>query len=48
MAVPKRRVTKTQGKKRRTHYTVTLARPIKDKDGSWKMPHKMNPTTKTY
>ncbi len=48
MAVPKRRVSKTQGLKRRTHYKITLAKPVKDKDGSWKMPHKANTTTGEY
>jgi len=48
MAVPKRRVTKTKAAKRRTHYKLTLARPIKDKDGTWKMPHRINPTTGVY
>ncbi|MFV0481709.1 MAG: 50S ribosomal protein L32 [Campylobacteraceae bacterium] len=45
MAVPKRRVSKTRGAKRRTHYKVNLAMPVKDKDGSWKMPHRANKTT---
>jgi large subunit ribosomal protein L32 len=48
MAVPKRRVSKTQGKKRRTHYKIALARPVKDKDGTWRMPHMMNQITKEY
>lgn len=48
MAVPKRRVSKTRAAKRRTHYKVSLPMPIKDKDGSYKMPHRSNPTTKEY
>lgn len=48
MAVPKRRVSKTRAAKRRTHYKVTLARPVKDKDGTYKMPHRVNPVTKEY
>ena len=48
MAVPKRRVSKTQGLKRRTHYKLTLPRPVKDEDGTWRMPHHMNMTTGEY
>ncbi|RDU73372.1 50S ribosomal protein L32 [Helicobacter aurati] len=48
MAVPKRRVSKTRAAKRRTHYKVCLAQPIKDKDGSWKLPHFINKFTQTY
>ena len=48
MAVPKRRVSKTRAAKRRTHYKVSLPMPIKDKDGTYKMPHRVNPTTKEY
>ncbi|MDE5602453.1 MAG: 50S ribosomal protein L32 [Helicobacter sp.] len=48
MAVPKRRVSKARAAKRRTHYKVTLATPIKDKDGSWKMPHCINKFTGIY
>jgi len=48
MAVPKRRVSKTRGAKRRTHYKISLARPVKDKDGTWKLPHHVNPTTGEY
>ena len=48
MAVPKRRVSKTRAAKRRTHYKVSLPMPIKDKGGSYKMPHRANPTTKEY
>ncbi|WP_456323223.1 50S ribosomal protein L32 [Hydrogenimonas sp.] len=48
MAVPKRRNSKTRGAKRRTHYKVTLARPVKDKDGTWRMPHRMNKFTGEY
>ncbi|ELB6160129.1 50S ribosomal protein L32, partial [Campylobacter jejuni] len=29
-------------------YKVSLPMPIKDKDGSYKMPHRANPTTKEY
>jgi len=42
MAVPKRRVSKTRSAKRRTHYKVTLAKPIRDGNGGWRMPHKMD------
>ncbi|KGI55886.1 50S ribosomal protein L32 [Campylobacter sp. MIT 97-5078] len=48
MAVPKRRMSKTRAAKRRTHYKIELAKPIKDKDGSFKMPHRVNPITKEY
>ena len=48
MAVPKRRVSHTRAAKRRTHYKVTLPMPVKDKDGSWKMPHRINKTTGEY
>ncbi len=48
MAVPKRRVSKTRAAKRRTHYKIKLARPVKDKDGTWKLPHHVNPTTGEY
>jgi len=48
MAVPKRRVSKTKAAKRRTHYKIKLATPVKDSDGSWKMPHKINPNTGEY
>ena len=48
MAVPKRRVSKTRAAKRRTHYKVELAKPVRDKDGSFKMPHRANPNTKEY
>lgn len=48
MAVPKRRVSRTRAAKRRTHYKVVLARPIKDKDGTWKMPHRVNKFTGEY
>jgi large subunit ribosomal protein L32 len=48
MAVPKRRVSKARSAKRRTHYTVKLARPVKDKDGTWRMPHQVNKTTGEY
>ena len=41
MAVPKRRVSKTRSAKRRTHYKVTLAKPIKE-NGGWRMPHRMD------
>ena len=27
---------------------VTLPVPVKDKDGSWKMPHRVNKTTGEY
>ena len=45
MAVPKRRVSKTRAAKRRTHYKVSLPIPVKDKDGSWKLPHRINTKT---
>ena len=48
MAVPKRRVSKTRAAKRITHYKVSLPMPIKDKAGSYKMPHRANPNTKEY
>lgn len=48
MAVPKRRVSKTRAAKRRTHYKVTLPMPVKDSDGTWKMPHHINKTTGEY
>lgn len=48
MAVPKRRVSKTRAAKRRTHYHVTLAKPVRDKDGSWKLPHFVNKFTGSY
>ncbi len=48
MAVPKRRVSKTRSAKRRTHYKLTLPRPVKDADGTWRMPHHMNMTTGEY
>jgi len=48
MAVPKRRNSKTRAAKRRTHYKVTLPRPVKDEDGTWRMPHRMNLTTGEY
>lgn len=48
MAVPKRRVSKTRAAKRRTHYKITLARPVKDSDGTFRMPHRVNKTTGEY
>jgi large subunit ribosomal protein L32 len=48
MAVPKRRVSKTRSAKRRTHYNVTLPVPVKDADGTWRMPHRVNKTTGEY
>lgn len=48
MAVPKRRVSKTQGAKRRTHYKLILAKPVKEEDGTWRMSHHMNMTTGEY
>lgn len=48
MAVPKRRVSKTRAAKRRTHYKVVLPMPVKDKDGTYKMPHRVNPVTNEY
>jgi len=48
MAVPKRRHSKARAAKRRTHYKVTLPRPTKEEDGTWRMPHRMNLTTGEY
>ena len=48
MAVPKRKHTHSRAAKRRTHYKIKLARPVKDKDGSWKMPHHINKFTGEY
>ncbi|GAA7650358.1 50S ribosomal protein L32 [Helicobacter pylori] len=48
MAVPDRRVSRTRAAKRRTHYSVKLAKPIKAKDGTWKLPHHINKFTKEY
>lgn len=48
MAVPKRRVSHARAAKRRTHYKITLARPIKDKDGTWRMPHHINKFSGQY
>lgn len=48
MAVPKRRVSKTRAAKRKTHYKITLASPIKDKDGNWKLPHTINKFSGKY
>ena len=48
MAVPKQKSSKARGRKRRTHYKITLKRPVKDTDGTWKMPHNINPTTGEY
>ncbi|EJF06259.1 ribosomal protein L32 [Thiovulum sp. ES] len=42
MAVPKRRVSKSRSAKRRTHYKVTLARPVKGENGEWRMPHRVD------
>lgn len=46
--VPKRRVSKTRGLKRRTHYKVILKKPIKDKNGNWKLPHTISKITGNY
>jgi len=48
MAVPKRRVSKTRGAKRRTHYKISLKLPIKDSDGTWRMPHRINKNSGEY
>ena len=48
MAVQQRRNSKTRKAKRRTHYTVKLPVPVRDKDGSWKIPHRANKTTGEY
>ena len=45
MAVPKRRHSKSRAAKRRTHYKINLARPVKDENGNWKMPHLTPPTS---
>ncbi len=46
--VPKRRVSKTRGLKRRTHYKIKLVVPVKDKNGNWKLPHTISKDTGTY
>jgi large subunit ribosomal protein L32 len=48
MAVPKRRHSKTRALKRRTHYKLTLPKPVKDSDGTWRMPHHINKYTGEY
>jgi len=48
MAVPKRRVSKTQGLKRRTHYKIKLVQPVKDEDGNWRMSHRINKDSGVY
>ena len=48
MAVPKRRVSHSRGAKRRTHYKITLAKPVKDADGTYRLPHHINQTTGEY
>lgn len=48
MAVPKRRVSKTRAAKRRTHYKVVLATPVKDQDGNWKLPHTISKFSGKY
>ena len=48
MAVPKRRNSKTRAAKRRTHYKITLAKPVKSEDGTYKMPHCINPKNGQY
>jgi len=48
MAVPKRRVSHSRSAKRRTHYKITLAKPVKDSDGTYRLPHHVNPTTGEY
>ena len=48
MAHPKRKTSKQRRDKRRTHYKVTLPMPVKDSDGTWKMPHRVNKTTGEY
>jgi large subunit ribosomal protein L32 len=48
MAVPKRKSTHSRSAKRRTHYKITLKAPVKMEDGTWKMPHFVNPTTGEY
>lgn len=48
MAVPKRRVSHSRSAKRRTHYKLTLKRPVKGEDGTYKMPHHINPITGEY
>jgi large subunit ribosomal protein L32 len=46
MAAPKRRV--SHSAKRRTHYKIKPARPVEDEDGTYKLPHHINPTTSKY
>jgi large subunit ribosomal protein L32 len=48
MAVPKRRVSHSRSAKRRTHYKIKLARPVKDSDGTYRLSHHVNPTTGEY
>ena len=54
MAVPKRRHTTTRRDKRRTHYRLPfkkglggkrLPMPVKCEDGTYRMPHHVNPNT---
>lgn len=44
MAVPKRRVSHSRAAKRRTHYKRTLPVPVKCKDGSYRLPHRISET----
>jgi large subunit ribosomal protein L32 len=49
MAVPKRKHTHSRAAKRRTHYKVTLKKPVKCKAcGSFKMPHMACPSCGEY
>ncbi len=48
MAVTKRKRTHSRSAKRITHNKKTLKKPVKDSDGTWKMPHMVNPTTGEY
>ena len=48
MTVQKKRVSHSRSAMRRTHYKIALKRPVKDSDGSWKMPHMVNPNTGEY
>ena len=49
MAVPFRKVSKTRGRKRRTHYTISENTTVKcPKCGEIKKPHRVCPNCGTY
>lgn len=48
MEAPKYKTSKSRSRKRRTHYKITLAKPVKDKDGTYRMPHRINKSTGEY